>query len=186
MDREKLIRRVVHLSAPLFTVYYLFPPDILGFSPGFWLIIAWAVFMAFESWRLYSKVDVPGMRAYEKERPSAAAWFITGVVIVFLLFPFEYTLPILLGMGLIDPLNGELRRAESKFYPLLPAVFYLLIMIIPLSLFFGLTVKVILASVLTTITAMGAESIRSNLVDDDFLMVVIPALMLAAVFALPF
>jgi len=185
MDREKLIRRAVHLSAPLFTVYYLFPEDILGFSPEFWLIIAWAVFMVFESWRLYSKVDVPGMRAYEKERPSAAAWFVTGLVVVFLLFPFEYALPILLGMGLIDPLNGELRRAESKLYPLLPALIYLLIMVVPLTLFFGLSIKVLSASVLTTVAAMGAESIRSNLVDDDFLMVVVPALTLAAVFALP-
>lgn len=185
MGWEKMLRRAVHLSAPLFTVYYFFPADMGGLPPKFWLILAWVAVLAFEFWRLHSKIDVPGMRVYEKERPSAAAWFFTGVVLVFLLFPFEYAFPILLGMGLIDPLNGVLRRAESELYPLLPAIFYLLIMVIPLGFFFGLTTKILLASVLTTIVAMGAEGIRSNLVDDDFLMVVLPALMLAAALALP-
>ncbi|MGE4274914.1 MAG: hypothetical protein AB7E27_02485, partial [Candidatus Methanomethylophilaceae archaeon] len=170
-------------SAPLFTLFY-FIPELWPELPWYLLLIsAWGAFMVFEAWRLYSQVDIPGMRSYEKERPSAAAWFVTAVTIVLLLFPFEYALPVLLGMALVDPLNGDLRRKGSKMYPLVPGLIYLALTAAALAYFFGPTVTVALASVLTTVAAMGAESIRSDLVDDDFLMVVIPALTLAAVFA---
>lgn len=184
MDRDRLIRRAVHLSAPLFTVFYLIP-EIWPEAP--WqLIVAsgWGVFMVFEAWRLYSQADIPGMRPYEKERPSAAAWFVTGVAIVLLLFPFEYALPVLLGMGIVDPMNGDLRRAGSRLYPLAPSLVYFALTMAILVQFHGATAVVVVASTAATVAAMGAESIRSKIVDDDFLMVVIPALALAAVFAI--
>lgn len=179
-----MIRRAVHLSAPLFTVFYLIP-EIWPEAP--WqLIVAsgWGAVMVFEAWRLHYQVDIPGMRPYEKERPSAAAWFVTGVAIVLLLFPFQYALPVLLGMGIVDPINGDLRRAGSKLYPIAPSLVYLVLTSAILIQFYGATLVVLIASVVATVAAMGAESIRSKIVDDDFLMVVIPALALAAVFAI--
>ncbi len=184
MDRGKILRRAVHLSAPLFSLLYFVPEIVPDIDWHLAVVIIWGAFFVFDILRRRFKWDFPGLRPYEMERMSAAAWFVSALAILLLFFPFEYALPVLLGLGVVDPLNGDLRRAGSNLYPLAPSLLYFAMTLALLFHFFGMTPVVLLAALAATVAAMGAESIRSKVVDDDFLMVIVPAVVLAVVFAL--
>jgi ABC-type amino acid transport system permease subunit len=86
-------------------------------------------------------------------------------------------------MGWTDPLIGELRRHWKRAYPILPLTVYFLIIMVCLTLFSNipLLVQILLAS-LTTTVAILVEYPQFKYVDDDFLMLVIPLMVLTGVY----
>ncbi|MDD1766066.1 MAG: hypothetical protein LUO84_06410 [Methanomassiliicoccales archaeon] len=184
MDTGRVLRRIVHVSTPLFLVYYFLPDPLWTGGPTrvLTLIVIMAVVLIAEVLRLAYKPKIIGMREYEKYQVSAAAWAGIGMTITFLFFPFGYAAPAFMGMGWVDPVIGDLRRKSSSLYPYVPLVLYFLIAIVSMSVIIGPSIKVIIASLLATPAAIWAERLKSKYVDDDFLMMVVPLIVIASVF----
>jgi hypothetical protein len=184
MDTGKVLRRLVHISAPAFLIYYYLPdpvfPGFVAKQPGLFLFLA--LILAIEAFRLYFSPHIIGMREYENYRISAAAWTAMALTITLAFFPIGIALPIVLGMAWVDPLMGEMRARKSRIYPSLPVVLYFFLMIIPLSYFYGLTPLVIAASIVATCLGILSEIMKNWYVDDDFLMIVVPLLGLFIIF----
>lgn len=187
MDFQK-VRRLVHISAPLFCVYYLLPEELLpGLSRDQGVLFVMLFALGFESLRLIFQIKVPGMRQYEFERPSAAAWTAVGMTFALLLFPVELTLPVFMGMGWVDPIIGEMRKRGSDLYPVIPVAIYAALMVAGLGYFYGITPMVLVASTLIAPLAVFVESVRVRYIDDDIVLIVVPLLFLGMVFGqLPF
>jgi len=173
MEKET-IRKAVHMCAPLFALLYLVPEDIGPVPRSAAVLAAWAAFALFEAYRVNKGILVPGMREYERSRPSAAFWMCSAFVPMILFFPADYALPLLIGFGFTDPLCGILRKRNSKLYPAAPLILYFTIMCTLLSFFYGLTAGILATSALVSVSAIAAEGIKSRTVDDDFLMLFVP------------
>ncbi len=182
MDNGHVLRRLVHLGTPLFLVYYWLPTKLWMIEKPILLLIILAVVLNFEYIRIYKQWRIIGMREYEAQRMSAAAWAAVALTLAFLFFPVEYAAPAVIGMGLIDPLIGELRARKSDLYPMLPSVLHFAIILTVLSLMVGLDYRALLASFVATPLAIYFEKTRWRFVDDDFLMIVLPLLGIAAVY----
>ena len=178
MDCGHLIRRAVHMSAPLLLIYYALPDPLFGMPRAAFAMSILALAMVVELVRLIICPEVVGMRCYERTQVSAAAWAAFGAVTSMVLFPIGIVAPAICGMAFVDPLIGELRCRGSRLHPLLPAAVYLVMTTALLSLSYGIDSRIVLAASMATAVAIGVESLSSHLVDDDFLMVVAPLLVL--------
>ncbi len=181
MDFGHWTRRLVHLSAPLFLVYYWIPDEVYGASKEIGLLLVLALILVFEAVRLWRGWTFLGLRDYEARRISAFAWASVGLTFTFLFFPLELATPAVTGMAFTDPLIGELRRRKSALYPLLPIAFYFLLVLAIFIVLMGWGWQVLIASIVGTFLAITVERIRTKYVDDDFLMMVVPLLGMAAV-----
>lgn len=181
-------RRFVHVLAPLLCIYYIVPDPVFPGAPKEQvLILIMLIILGTDTVRLIARVKVPGLRSYEDERPSAPAFFFVSVTAALLYFPVGITLPVLLGMGWIDPLVGELRHRKSDLNPLLPMALYFFILLIGLGYFYGMTFPVLLSAVLVAPIALFLESQRFAYVDDDMILILVPTLLVALVLGqLPF
>jgi len=157
-------------------VYYLLPDPLWpgGLTRDSALLLLLALVFILELARLLAGAEVPGMRPYEGDRISAAAWAALGMTIALLFFPPEYVTPVILGMGLVDPLIGELRARDSALYPALPAAVYFFMALLAMILMIGPGANVLIASAAATGLALAAEKPKLRLVDDDFLMLIVP------------
>ncbi|MBI0584524.1 MAG: hypothetical protein ISF22_09905 [Methanomassiliicoccus sp.] len=178
MDREAIFRRLIHLSAPVFLIYYFLPSPLWAGGPPreVGLLVAFAVAMIFELARLVLGFRVPGMREYEAEQISASAWSAVALTFALLFFPLEMAAPVIFGMALVDPFISLVRR--TKWYPWLPYALHLVIMLTVLSLLVRLDPGTVIAAVVTSVAAIAAEGIKTSYVDDDFLMIVVPLITL--------
>jgi hypothetical protein len=181
MDTGHAVRRLVHMCTPLFLVYYLLPGSIEGLDKRWLLIALLIIVLTFEALRLALGWKVIGLRDYESRRLSAFSWAAIGLTFTFLLFPLQLAAPAVIGMAFTDPLIGELRRRKSSLYPLLPTVAYFLMVLTTFVVLTGMTWQVVAASLVGTFLAIVAERARMKNVDDDFLMMVVPLLGMAAV-----
>lgn len=175
--KNEVLRRIVHISIPLTLVYYLIPPEMWGYmgrENG--LLLVFISLLIFEAVRIEKKITIPGFRHYEAGRLSAAAWASTALFISFNLFPVEIVVPSVIAMGLIDPLNAEMRR--SRYYPWIPAAASVAIYLICLFLISNYNPLIILLfSAIGGLVAMASE-IPHLWIDDDFMMIVTPATVL--------
>jgi len=180
-DKWAWVRRVVHLCTPLFLIYYFLPDHLweLGIDKRLGVLLVLIAALIFELFRLTRGIRVPGMRPYEAEQMSAAAWAAIALTITFLFFPLEYAAPVLFGMALVDPVIGVVRR--TRYYPALPLAMYFTIALALLSLLIPLSPQVALAAVVAAVLAIMAESWKTSCVDDDFLMIVVPLLGIALI-----
>ncbi len=184
VEHGHLLRRLVHLCTPLFLIYYWLPEPLWpgGLTREQGLVILLIVALSVEFVRLRMKWRIIGTREYEYHRISAAAWAAIGMTFAFLLFPFQLAAPVLIGMGLVDPLIGELRFHKSNLYPVLPTVVYFVLVLVVLSLTITLDYRAVIAAALATPVAIFLEKQRWNWLDDDFSMIVGPILVVAAVY----
>jgi hypothetical protein len=181
MDRQAVLRRTVHLSAPLYLVYYYIPSPMWEGGPPreVGLVAILAIVLAVEALRLRLRFKVPGLRGYEDERVSAGAWAAIGMVFAMLFFPLSLAAPAIAGMAFIDPLISIVRR--TRWYPWIPLLAHFLLTLSILLLFYEPSARTLLAAMVASPLAVGVEALRWRRVDDDFLMVVVPLLGLAAV-----
>jgi hypothetical protein len=179
MDRSNIARRIVHVSAPLFLVYYFLPSPLWEGGPTrqVALLIALAISLGFELLRLVIGFNVPGMRSYERDQISAGAWAAIALTFAFLFFPFELAAPVIVGMAIVDPVIGKVRR--TKWYPGFPYLLHLAIMLTVLGALVPLDLRTVVAAVITSALALLAEGFKTSYVDDDFLMIVVPLIGLA-------
>ena len=175
--KNEILRRIVHLCIPLTLIYYIIPQEMWGYmgrENG--LLLVFISLLVFEAIRIKKKITIPGFRHYEARRLSAAAWAGIALFISFSLFPMEIVVPSVVAMGIIDPLNGEMRR--SRYYPWIPSALSVLIYFIGLSLLSNYNVLIILLfSAIGGLIAVAAE-IPHLWVDDDFMMIMTPTAVL--------
>ncbi len=181
MEKPEIFRRIFHMTAVVYLVYYLIPEEL---SPGFFkwhgvLIIVFAALIA-EMLRLRRAKLVFGMRYYEERRISAYAWFALGMGIALLIFEMKYVVPVVIGMAVIDPLIGEVRRKKKRLYPTFPSILYGAIMFLSLFILSGMAfIWLLFFTIIGTVSAISAEQWDLKYVDDDFLMLVIPLITLS-------
>jgi hypothetical protein len=186
MDRGHWFRRFIHILAPIFLLYYAVPNPIWDGGPSkeLVLVLFLMVVLTFEAYRLAYKPKIIGIRSYEYQRMSAAAWAAVGLTFTFLFFPLEFAAPAVIGMGWVDPLCGELRKMRSRLYPTLPLVVYFIIAISTMTYLIGFNAQVVAASAVATVLAIVIEKPRLKYLDDDFLMLVVPLIGIWLVFQL--
>ena len=186
MDWGHMLRRLVHMSSPIFLIYYWLPDPLWtgGLGRQIGLVFALLVTLVFESVRMTRQLRIIGMRPYESNRMSAAAWAGIALVFAFLFFPLKMVAPVVFGMAWIDPLCGELRKRNSRLYPNLPKVAYFALVTVVMTLTAGLTVGVLVAAALVAPVAISVEKAKTRFLDDDFTMLVIPLIVIAIVFLL--
>ncbi len=183
MDRGHIFRRMFHLCAPFFLIYYLLPGRFLYLSKEAWLIIGLILLLVLEAARLFLGKVFFGMREYEKDQISAYAWAGMGITMAFLLFPMPFVACAVTGLGWTDPLIGELRkRKKMGYYPWFPIAFYFLIVISCLFLFSDIPLFAMI--ILAFVGSLGAIAVEKPKipVDDDFLMLIIPLLVMTLVY----
>ncbi len=171
-------RRVFHLCAPIFLVYYLVPYDMwgIGVTKHFTLLMILLVVLIIEAVRMFREKIFFGLRDYEGRQISAFAWAGVGITLAFLFFSKTFVVPVIFGMAWIDPLIGELKKREGKIpYPVLPAISYAIIFSIFVFFLSNLSVLVILVlTIVGTVSAILAEYPHIKYIDDDFLMIFVP------------
>ena len=184
MDRGHILRRLIHISSPIFLIYYWLPDPLWAEGPGrqVGLVFALLLTVAFEAFRMSSHLQIIGMRPYESNRMSAAAWAGIALVFAFLFFPLEVAAPAVFGMAWIDPLCGELRTHKSPLYPNFPKVAYFVLALAIMTATVGLSVGTLIAAVLSALVAVSVEKVNTRFLDDDFTMIVIPLIVIAFVF----
>ncbi|MFW6305662.1 MAG: hypothetical protein ACOC1V_07790 [Candidatus Saliniplasma sp.] len=181
MNEGHLLRRIIHSLSWIVLVYYLLPEYIAGYNKRSLLIILVVSILAFEGLRLHEEWHIFGMRDYEKKQIAAYAWAAMAAGIALVLFPMHLNILCFIGMGIVDPLIGELKYHAPQFYPYVPLVSWGIIGIVVLYLFTPYTFAIIFAfSVLGAFTAVSAEY-PSIIIDDDFLMVIVPLVVLYAI-----
>ncbi|UCE45697.1 MAG: hypothetical protein JSU93_02125 [Methanobacteriota archaeon] len=96
----------------------------------------------------------------------------------------EIATPVLIGMGLVDPLVGELRRkrSSSAVQISLPLAAYAIICFTMLSLMVDKeAASIITISTIGSLLAVGAERLDLPRVDDDFLMIIVPGSLMSII-----
>ena len=181
MENQKIVRRFIHSMSWIYLIYYLIPEEIYGYSRKILLVSIIAIILIFEGVRIYKGWKILGMREYEEKNVAAYAWATMGAGIALLFFPIHLAVICLFGLGIVDPIIGELRERNSQLYPYFPFILWFLISLIG---YFTLTdidlVFVILLSSIGAISAIISEY-PVILIDDDFLMVVVPIIILRSV-----
>jgi len=178
-----LFRRLFHLASPVFLLYYWIPEDLgnTGIRREALLLLAMGTVLSVDVARIALRIPVFGLRKYEAGRLSAYAWGTIGLALGLALFPTILVIPAFCGMAWIDPLCAWART--GKKYPWLPAIGYAAVFASLLGITQGgLSVHAIVAlTAIATPLALLAEYADLRLVDDDFLMTVIPLIGLTLV-----
>lgn len=169
-------RRLAHVSGSAIVAYYFLPDDgWIGLTKRILVTLAVLVVIAIDIMRIkHAKLNISGLRDYEKGRIGSYVYFGIGSSILLLLFPQQITIPCIVSTSLVDPLAGEMRKVNpflSYLSSLLLAYFIFLSTWIssPYSIYIAL----LGASSLTL-----SELVKIECLDDNLLMQLIPAILI--------
>jgi hypothetical protein len=174
-------RRVFHTFAASFLFYYLLPNEPwINLGKIIVPIGIVACMAGVEYRRIRGDLDHQrffGLRYYEKKRPASYLYFGIAVLLLFLLFPQQIAIPCLLCASFTDPIIGE-----SRFY-LGKKQAYVIGFLISMFFFIITWYKadwwiLLIVSLLGATGAVIGEGKKLNLVDDDFMIQMLPALLL--------
>ena len=131
--------------------------------------------------RLRTGIVIVGQREYESSQISALAWGALAVALAILVAPEgengtmeagKYGAPIILGMTLVDPVMGEIKRTQKN---LRTAIFTGLIVsyTVWIGCHFWIGTELIAALLLAPLTVLG-EILPTREIDDNATMVLFP------------
>ncbi len=131
--------------------------------------------------RLRTGIVIVGQREYESSQISALAWGALAVALAILVAPEgengtmeagKYGAPIILGMTLVDPVMGEIKRTQKN---LRAAIFTGLIVsyTVWIGCHFWIGTELIAALLLAPLTVLG-EILPTREIDDNATMVLFP------------
>jgi len=184
MGYAQVVRRVIHISSPVFLIYYFLPEEIAGVPKRFGVILVMILTLWLDGIRILKGWVIPGARPYEKHRISSASWAGLGMMVAFLYFPEEYVVPVLFGMAWIDPMMGEIRK-RTDVNPVVIAIPVYMVLFVSIYSFFSISWNTLLFGVIASLSACTIEHYGPLWLDDDFSMVFIPLLVLDLVRRLP-
>jgi len=177
MFDEQIYRRFNHTAAACFIIFFLFPQKILGLDRIYLAVILWAIILVIEYLRLNNKVNLLGMRDYEKDRVAGFVWFASGTFIIFGFtemgaFPQSIAIATIIMAAYTDPVIGEVNRKLGENWGIgLGLLCSFLI--------YQLIVGVIFYSVMGALIAVIAEKPRLKWFDDDLAMQIFPVTILS-------
>ena len=204
IEKGLLIRRAYHLLFALVIIYYLFPKTVFGIPTYIYLIIFFFfVPLTIEIIRLRFSIIFMGLHEHERNHVASYLWFTSGAMLLILIFPQQISAPCIVATALGDPVIGLTKPLRRRF---IFSIAFLICLIV-----FIIFKYEILLAVLAAIITFIAESfefkvrlrLRPNLfwsrskhqfskfrslfdflfrTDDDFMMQVIPAIILSIIF----
>lgn len=183
MDRPALFRRTIHCLLALAPAYYLLPEELPGVGWGRWVLLIgfFLIVSMVEVVRHLMGWTFFGLRPHERDQIASFVWAAAGVTIALWLFREDVATAAIIGMALVDPLAGELRRVRpgSALSLTVPLATYFVIAVSVLHLWGAMPVThLVLAGALGAVTAVIAERAKTRYVDDDFLMILLPCLVM--------
>jgi dolichol kinase len=177
-------RRVFHTFAASFLFYYLLPDEgwinLVKIVAPILIVLSMTLV---EYRRLRGDLDHQrffGLRSYEKKRPASYLYFGVAVLLLFLLFPQQIAIPCILCASFTDPIIGESRYYLGKKRA------YIIGFVVSLFFFFITWYQadlwaLILVPLLGATGAVIGEAKKISLVDDDFMIQMLPAILLFVV-----
>ncbi len=185
MDRGHLLRRAIHMMTGLAPLYYVVPEEIpyIGIPRWSGLIIFLGAIVAIEVLRLRLGVTFLGLRQHEAKAIASCVWTAAGITVALWVFPHDIASASIVGMALVDPLAGEIRkmRGDGQASVLVPILAYSLVSAVVLSAFGYRDWRLVaVLSLVGAVSAVAAERWKVPRVDDDFLMIVVPGLLMWA------
>jgi dolichol kinase len=186
MEEGELVRRMFHCLIALAPIYFLIPDDLPVVNVRRWvlLIVFFAAISVFDAWRRWKKLTFLGLRPHERERIASFAWAAAGITFVLWLIPKDLATATLISMAFTDPLAGELRGAYGqKLWVLLASLLtYFLLAFSTLAIWGDHQVAACaVIAVVGACLAIPSEAVKSQAIDDDFLMLVIPGVAMGLV-----
>ena len=174
-------RRVFHTFAASFLFYYLLPDEEWINLEKIVLPITIVLCMVVVEYRrIRGDLDHQrffGLRNYEKKRPASYLYFGVAVLILFLLFPQQIAIPCILCASFTDPIIGESRYylGKKRAYAIgfIISVFFFLVTWYRADWWI-----LILVSLLGATGAVMGEAKKLTFVDDDFMIQMLPAILL--------
>ncbi len=195
-----------HLLFAFVIVYYLLPTTVIGIPTYILLIILiFLLPILIEIVRLRSGVIFLGLHDHERNHVASYVWFTTGATILILFFPQQIAAPCIIATALGDPVLGLTKPLRRRFIFSITFLICLVIFII----FKYEIIIAIFAAVITFFAESFEFKIRARLrpnlfwsrsrhqfskyrhffdflfrTDDDFIMQIIPAVILLIIFSL--
>ena len=178
-------RRLTHISmACIPYLYYVHGEDISSFftlEMTELVSVVCLLILAVEALRLRTGIVIVGQREYESSQISALAWGALAVALALLISPMGegsgmeaglYGAPIILGMTLVDPTMGEVKR---KMQDLRLAILAGLVVsyCVWIGCYFWIGTDLIVAVLLAPLTVLG-ELPSTKVIDDNATMVLFP------------
>jgi dolichol kinase len=185
MKKEVVTRRAVHCLIALAPTYYLLPVDlpVIGIRRWVVLIAFFAIIISIEAIRLPKGILILGMRPHEKDQIASFVWAAAGITAALWFFPHDIAAAVIVGMAFVDPLAGELRSHGVRTWRNIGVSSLVYFMICGTILVLAndrlLLVAVALAAI-GTLIAIGSEQFKNVHVDDDFLMLCAPGIVMTA------
>ena len=174
-------RRVFHTFAASFLFYYLLPEEEwINLGKIIVPIIIIFCLIVVEYRRIRGDLDHQrffGLRNYEKKRPASYLYFGVAVLLLFLLFPQQIVIPCILCASFTDPTIGESRYylGKKRAY----AIGFIVSMFFFLVTWYQADWWILILVVLLGATgAVMGEAKKFKFVDDDFMIQVLPAVLL--------
>ena len=178
---ERAWRRILHGAGAFVLLYFVLPSDFfVVISTTALLVVLLVAVLVLEGLRHAFKFRLGLIRPYEQDRIGSYAWYAVALTVAVLAFPPPIAAVVVLGVALVDPLTGELRRRDEpkRFLPIVPIAVYTLLGAIALALGFGWTwVAAVGASFTLGVVAIVVEQWRIPGVDDDLLMTLVPGVL---------
>ncbi len=180
VTREAAARRLAHALIALSPLYYAIPVEVepLGVRRWVLLVLFIVTVIAFESVRLAKGWKLFGLRPHETKQIASFVWAAAGITATLWLFPEEIATAALVGMALVDPLAGTMRGSGIRDLTTISssACAYLVIVLLALLLVGDYDLLACIGIALVgTVLAIPSEWFDVPYIDDDFLMLVIPA-----------
>jgi len=188
-------RRLTHLSmASIPYLYYVHGSTISSYfslQAREFVSVICVLILVIEAVRLRTGVVIVGQREYESSQISALAWGALAVALAILIAPEgenggmgagKYGAPIILGMTLVDPVMGEVKRTMKD----LRAAIILGLVVsyaVWVGCHFWIGTELIAALLLAPLTVLG-ELPPTRAIDDNATMVLFP--LVGLVLLLPF
>jgi len=177
-------RRAFHTFAASFLVYYLIPED--GWIGVVKIIVPTGIVACIaiiDYGRIRGELDHQrffGLRGYEKGRPASYLYFGIGLLLLLVLFPQQIAIPCILCASFTDPLIGESRYylGKKRAYALgfVVSMFFFL-----LTWYRAEWWVMLMVSLLGASGAVIGEAKKLKLIDDDFMIQILPAILLTCV-----
>ena len=177
-------RRFTHVSMTAIPfVYYLYGQDvadIVSLEAQQLVSVVCILILFAEAIRIRLGIVIFGQREYEADQISALAWGGLAVSLALLLAPGEgegleagiYGIPLIVGLTLVDPLIGEIKRIKKD---LKLAIYFGLLMsyAVWLTCYFWLGTDIRAAILLAPLTVLG-ELPKTKDIDDNATMILFP------------
>ena len=185
-----LYRRAFHAFGASFLFYYLLPEtnwanlldpiNLLKIWVPLGIVIS---ILVAEILRLKGKVSSDhffGLRMYEQKRAGSYVFFAVAILILLIFFPQQIAIPCILCACLVDPIMGEARYRFGEKQAAI--VGFLVCMIFFLVTWYQADIIIrILVSIVGATGAVIGEIKKFWWLDDDFMIQILPALLLLIV-----